>query len=130
MCFQWSFQHATYPTWFRHVLIVCVKYNYSNLFFYHELWLNQFSQNRLIFKYLTMKFIRAGVIQFDLFPRNCELTSAFENSASLLGKSTLCHTVLTRRKKSCFFIPPGRHCSFFFSFLIELSALVLSNLVS
>lgn len=99
-------------------------------FFHHELWLNQFSQNRLIFEYLTMKFIRAGVIQFDLFPRNCELTSAFENSASLLGKSTLCHTVLTRRKKSCFFIPPGRHCSFFFSFLIELSALVLSNLVS
>lgn len=72
-------------------------------FFHHELWLNQFSQNRLIFKYLTMKFIRAGVIQFDLFPRNCELTSAFENSASLLGKSTLCHTVLTRRKKIVFF---------------------------
>lgn len=89
-------------------------------FFHHELWLNQFSQNRLIFKYLTMKFIRAGVIQFDLFPRNCELTSAFENSASLLGKSTLCHTVLTRRKKSCFFIPPGRHCSFFF-FLFDRS---------
>ena len=32
-----------------------------------------------------MKFIRVGVIQFDLFPRNCELTSAFENSASLIG---------------------------------------------
>lgn len=71
-------------------------------FFHHELWLNQFSQNRLIFKYLTMKFIRAGVIQFDLFPRNCELTSAFENSASLLGKSTLCHTVLTRSKNRVF----------------------------
>lgn len=83
-------------------------------FFHHELWLNQFSQNRLIFKYLTMKFIRAGVIQFDLFARNCELTSAFENSASLLGKSTLCHTVLTRRKKIVFFHSTGKTLLLFF----------------
>ena len=61
-----------------------------------------------------MKFIRAGVIQFDLFPRNCELTSAFENSASLLGKSTLCHTVLTRRKKIVFFHSTGKTLLLFF----------------
>ena len=77
-----------------------------------------------------MKFIRVGVIQFDLFPRNCELTSAFENSASLIGKSTLCHTVLTRSKNRVFSFHREDIAPFFFSFLIELSALVLSNLVS
>lgn len=88
-------------------------------FFHHELWLNQFSQNRLIFKYLTMKFIRVGVIQFDLFPRNCELTSAFENSASLIGKSTLCYTVLTRSKNRVFSFHREDIAPFFFFFLFD-----------
>ena len=61
-----------------------------------------------------MKFIRVGVIQFDLFPRNCELTSAFENSASLIGKSTLCHTVLTRSKNRVFSFHREDIAPFFF----------------
>lgn len=63
-----------------------------------------------------MKFIRAGVIQFDLFPRNCELTSAFENSASLIGKSTLCHSVLTRSKNRVFSFHREDIAPFFFLF--------------
>lgn len=51
-----------------------------------------------------MKFIRAGVIQFDLFPRNCELTSAFENSASFLEN----------RRSVIQFLPEGKNRVFSF----------------